>query len=64
MKKIFSKENIPSIAVVLILMLGIILLLKNPKDATQASDPTLPNIKFSGEYKTSEGEWESLVEKA
>jgi sensor histidine kinase YesM len=62
MKKIFSKENIPSIAVVLILMLGIILLLKNPKDAAQASDPTLPNIKFSGEYKTSEGKWESLVE--
>lgn len=49
MKKIFSKENIPSIAVVLILMLGIILLLKNPKGAAQASDPTLPNIKFSGE---------------
>ena len=62
MKKIFLKGNIPGIVVVMILVLGIILLLKNPKDATQATDPVLPTVKFSGEYKTSEGEWESLVE--
>ena len=62
MKKIFSKGNIPSIAVVLILVLGIILLLKNPKDAAQALDPIFPNIKFSGEYKIAQGEWNSLVE--
>ena len=62
MKKNFLKGNIPGIVVVMILVLGIILLLKNPKDATQATDPVLPTIKFSGEYKTSEGEWESLVE--
>ena len=62
MKKFFSKGNIPGIAIVLVLMLGIILLLKNPKDAAQAADPVFPTIKFSGEYKTVQGEWESLVE--
>jgi signal transduction histidine kinase len=62
MKKFFSKWNIPSIAVILILVLGIILLLKNPKDAAQALDPIFPNIKFSGEYKIAQGEWNSLVE--
>lgn len=62
MKKIFLKENLPGIVVVLILVLGMILLLKNPKDVVQAFDPVFPNIKFSGEYKIAQSEWKPLVE--
>ena len=62
MKKTFSKKNLPGIAVAIILMLGVMLLIKNPKEAVQASDPIFPDIKFSGEYKIAQGEWNPLVE--
>lgn len=62
MKKFFSKKNLPGIVVMFVLVLGIILLFKNPKEAIQASDPIFPEIKFNGEYQIAQGEWNSLVE--
>ena len=62
MKKVFAKKNLPGIVIAIILMLGVMLLIKNPKEAVQASDPISPDIKFSGECKIAQGEWNPLVE--
>jgi hypothetical protein len=56
------KNRILTIGILFILLLAVILVIKQPKQVQQASDPLFPTVKFQGEYKIADGEWVAIQE--